>query len=443
MNPKLLLPTLAACSLGLTGLTSAQGSDQCTTAQAITGLGFFNFDNSAATTDGLPDPLCDYFSQSDVENDVWFSWVAPSSSIYTFETCGLTTVDTKAGIYDGSCAGTLLACNDDSCSSLQTSITWSATAGSTYLIRLGTYPTALGGVGQFELREEIPASNPGNGNSYMVVTAGLSWQDADTSAQSYTYGGSPGHLVTISDQAELDWILANLVVDRPWIGLYQDTGNPNYSEPSGGWVWVTGEPRVFTNWFPGEPNDNSATAGPENYCEMFASGEWNDAELNHLQTNSYIIEFEGSSSGNAYCAGDGSATCPCFAIFGPGVGCQNTGGPGAGLAGTGNAQVSNDTFQFDVSGVPGAKPGLLVKGSVQIFNAVGDGILCTAPQMRSHVQITSAAGEATYADFDSQPFGAIANMGSPTYFQYWYRDPGNTCGGGFNFSNAWEVSFTP
>jgi hypothetical protein len=311
------------------------------------------------------------------------------------------------------------------------------------LIRLGNYPGATGGTGQFELHEEVPLLNPANGHRYMVVDAGLSWDAANAAAQAASYAGSAGHLVTIADQAELDWMLANLAIARPWIGLYQDTLDQNYSEPSGGWKWVTGEALGFVNWSTGEPNDTSASGGPENRGEMFANGAWNDCELNHLQTTQYVVEFEGAPPGVAYCEGDNSATCPCFAIFGLGVGCQNSSGPGAGLVASGNAQVSSDSFQLDIAGVPGAKPGLVVKGSTQIFTPVGDGFLCTAAQLRSQVQMTDGFATTTFTLFQGQPFGATANLGSNTYYQFWYRDVANPCGGGFNFSKAWCTTWQP
>ncbi len=48
----------------------AQGADVCASAQAIAGTGVFAFDNSAATTDGVPDALCNFFAQTDITSDV-------------------------------------------------------------------------------------------------------------------------------------------------------------------------------------------------------------------------------------------------------------------------------------------------------------------------------------------------------------------------------------
>src|SRR5688572_1245407 len=104
------LPSLALFSCLIAPSAFAQGADLCASAQAIAGTGSFAFDNTAATTDGVPDNLCLFASQNDITNDVWFSWTAPSSATFTFATCGLTTIDSRIAIYDGVCGGPILAC---------------------------------------------------------------------------------------------------------------------------------------------------------------------------------------------------------------------------------------------------------------------------------------------------------------------------------------------
>jgi len=164
-------------------------------------------------------------------------------------------------------------------------------------------------------------------------------------------------------------------------------------------------------------------------------------------------ECEPGFSGSAYCSGDGTGNpCPCGAFGNLGEGCANTGGAGgATLSGSGFPSFSNDSFHLQVSGIPGAKAGLCVKGSNQLGsgngNPVGDGLLCTAPQKRSQVLVSSGSGNRTMTNWRGQPFGTFpgaANLGAPTYYQWWYRDPANACtGNGFNFTNGWEVSWLP
>lgn len=155
--------------------------------------------------------------------------------------------------------------------------------------------------------------------------------------------------------------------------------------------------------------------------------------------------------GDGYCFGDGSgAFCPCFLHGNIGEGCANTSGlGGARLSALGNASFMNDSFGLMISGLPGVKPGLCVKGSLQLGggngNPVGDGLLCAAPQIRSQVIVSDASGSLTMDNWRGQSFGtypAAANVGGPTYYQWWYRDATNPCSGsGFNFSNGWAVNW--
>ena len=165
----------------------------------------------------------------------------------------------------------------------------------------------------------------------------------------------------------------------------------------------------------------------------------------------HSLSVRASNPGIAHCFGDGSGTaCPCGASGNPGEGCANTGGAGGAiLVGIGSALLSLDSFGLYAEGVPGDKPGLILRGANQLNgglgNPVGDGLLCVGGQTaRSQVQVTSA-GLTTFTDFQGQPFGASSyGLGLPTNYQFWYRDPGNTCSGsGFNFSNAWTTTWLP
>ena len=94
----------------------------------------------------------------------------------------------------------------------------------------------------------------GNGHYYEMVTDPLFWSEAKIEAE--TKGG---YLATITSQAETDWIVNTFDLGdyAYWLGGYQDLSDPSYSEPDGGWKWITGELWAYTNWQPGlEPNDN-------------------------------------------------------------------------------------------------------------------------------------------------------------------------------------------
>ena len=128
----------------------------------------------------------------------------------------------------------------------------------------------------------------GNGHWYEAVDLSLGWNEARALAESRSHLGMSGHLVTITSAAERNFLIANALPDslpatlgihRAWIGAYQDPSTPGFTEPAGGWRWVTGEDWDFESWATGEPND-CCFAGdpPEDFAELHAGGDWNDHE---------------------------------------------------------------------------------------------------------------------------------------------------------------------
>src|SRR5207247_1453618 len=103
-----------------------------------------------------------------------------------------------------------------------------------------------------------PVYNPANGHWYQAVPipGGIPWPAARAAAAAQSYAGYPGHLVTITSAAEDQFLVSSLPLglDNHWrVGGYQDQTAPDYSEPAGGWRWVTGEPWSYTNWHAREP----------------------------------------------------------------------------------------------------------------------------------------------------------------------------------------------
>jgi hypothetical protein len=173
------------------------------------------------------------------------------------------------------------------------------------------------------------------------------------------------------------------------------------------------------------------------------------AILGFESINGIQIEVEPPNPGAAFCFGDGTGNaCPCSQNGNVGEGCANSSGTGGALlVGLGNPSLANDSFQIQITGVPGDKPGLILRTANQmnggLGNPVGDGLICASGQShRSHVQVTSA-GSTTFTDFDGTAFGTeTIGVGIPTNYQFWYRDTDNTCNSSFNFSNAWATTWT-
>ena len=429
----LALPVATA----LATLSYAQGADDCLTPQAISGAGPFTFDTTTATTDGLPDPACSFFNNDQIFNDVWFEWTATQSGPHVISLCQPSTIgDTRVALYEGGCNSPVDACNDDFCQFIS-QLPISVDAGQTYLIRIGNFSGTpmTPAVGDFVIEFTPPILNPANGNHYLLVDANLSWTDASAQASQTLFQGVPGHLVTFANQAELDWVLNNIMPGRPWIGLAQNLMSPTYAEPAGGFEWVTGEPFTFVNWANGEPNNTSASGGAEDFVEMFGSGEWNDAEDNHAFTNQYLIEWEGNATvGMNYCM----------------AAANSTGASGA-MSATGSAVVSQGNLVLRASNLPVGQFGIFVTSQLQAFvpgaGGTSNGNLCIGGQigrfnLPGQILVASATGEIELGvplGMIPQGAGFVGVLPGDTWnFQAWHRDP---VGLGSNFTDGLSVLF--
>lgn len=133
--------------------------------------------------------------------------------------------------------------------------------------------------------------NAATSHCYEVVAipAGITWPNAKAAAAARTYNGFSGHLVTITSQAETNFLVASgLTPAAYWIGGSQPLGQTGAAT---NWSWVTGEPFVYTNWETGEPNDYYGPAS-EQYLEFWLTpGKWNDQNSTFLQ-GGYVVEYD-------------------------------------------------------------------------------------------------------------------------------------------------------
>jgi Lectin C-type domain len=148
---------------------------------------------------------------------------------------------------------------------------------------------------------QVPTSNPTTtcpgagaalqhgGHLYSAVSSaapGFTWNEANAAAQGLSCCGAAGHLATIADAAENDFIRLNLGGVQGWIGF-------NDVAIEGSFVWVTGEPVTYTNWNSGEPNNSN---GIEDCVEIYGShGGWNDLPCDgqaNAKRTIFIIEYD-------------------------------------------------------------------------------------------------------------------------------------------------------
>ncbi|MBM4101326.1 MAG: hypothetical protein FJ256_03570 [Phycisphaerae bacterium] len=117
-------------------------------------VGSNSFDTTGSTTDGPnpTDPSCGTFGGG-FYNDVWFNFAAPATASFKVSLCDGASFDTRIDIYADCNFGVPVACNDDSCG-LQSEVTFAATSGTTYKIRIGAYGAGGFGSGTFVITNE-------------------------------------------------------------------------------------------------------------------------------------------------------------------------------------------------------------------------------------------------------------------------------------------------
>ena len=152
----------------------------------------------------------------------------------------------------------------------------------------------LGSAAMAQQPVEWSVADGGNGHWYAGFPASQTWEAAMNAATALG-----GHLATPTTPEENQFLLGVALsqdVFQPWIGGYQDLTAPDYSEPAGGWRWVTGEPWSYENWGINEPDN---FGGGESVLEfsIVHDGLWNDLSTN--DTRSSLVEW------SADCNGDG------------------------------------------------------------------------------------------------------------------------------------------
>lgn len=269
--------------------------------------------------------------------------------------------------------------------------------------------------------------NPANGNHYEVVFQATDWDTADSIASSMTFMGVQGHLATVSSAAEDQFVYYTANGGSPigncWLGAKQNMNSPTYTEPSGGWEWVTGEPwGVYTNWYANEPNNSG---GAEHHLGYWPGDQWNDYNPASTNVGVFVVEYD-TGMGVPYC----SVTA-------------NSGGTPAMLSTSGSNSISANNLVLSAAPVPD-EPGLFYYGPSQVQVPFGNGFRCVSGPLGRLALGTGSSGVLTHQLDNAQPpnVSTIIASGTTWNFQAWYMDA-NAGGAGFNLSSALEVMFVP
>ena len=133
------------------------------------------------------------------------------------------------------------------------------------------------------------------GSSYYTVVSGT-WEDAESKAISLG-----GHLVTINNKDEQDFLIKNRDKLGASFDLYQCWHGFSDASREGTWRWSSGEQVSFTNWHWQDPSNSPTSPGGEDYGvfrlaaekpgAVYAIGKWGDA--NNIGTGNFLHSLVG------------------------------------------------------------------------------------------------------------------------------------------------------
>lgn len=137
----------------------------------------------------------------------------------------------------------------------------------------------------------MPRPGP-DGHLYLYVDApGISWDNALAAASFEEFGGYTGHLVTITSEEEMDYIVETAGGREAWIAG-SDRGD------EGVWRWMAGPEEGDVFYADGVAigytgfDGNLPTGGaPEDVLHLFHGQFWNDVGAAYPNNRGYIVEF--------------------------------------------------------------------------------------------------------------------------------------------------------
>ena len=142
-----------AQGMGTLTVQGPQIPDECTSAAPVFADTPVAFDTAIAT------PSAEAWAcTSTTPNDVWYSFIAPADYMASADTCSAATnYDTRLEVFEGACGALVsLDCNDDFCG-LQSGVSWTATMGTEYFIRIGGFGNTSAGQGELLVFGPPPA----------------------------------------------------------------------------------------------------------------------------------------------------------------------------------------------------------------------------------------------------------------------------------------------
>lgn len=255
--------------------SDCSGACNCQNAQVLD-------ENSFISDSTVGAPACDGSPCAGPSPAKIYSYTPTQGGFALINTCNFSNFDTVISVHDA-CPMTpenQVACDLDFCGQ-DAQVYFCVTAGHTYYVRVGGEG---GSSGEFDLLAiliavdiyEGPFQNPANSHWYYHTTQGP-W-----TALEQLGVAKGGHLVTINDAAENEWVRANFAAGTAVsIGI-------NDADVEGTFAWSSAEPVGYTNWQLGQPDN----IGDQDYGLMLDDGQWRDETSCFAGLYRGVIEVE-------------------------------------------------------------------------------------------------------------------------------------------------------
>lgn len=157
--------------------------------------------------------------------------------------------------------------------------TWTRAAAGAAIIALGA-----------SAAQAAPTFFAGTGNYYEYVGVALTQPAAFAAADAATLAGHDGYLVTITSQAEQDFLTALVAAANNGSHVLYWTAGVYDNGPDKRWEWgagpEAGQALSYTNWNGGEPNGNASEPA---LIANWSGDRWND--WNAGEGRGYVVEY--------------------------------------------------------------------------------------------------------------------------------------------------------
>ncbi len=259
--------------------TAVLANDDCDSAEVVD-VGVTFFDTTAATPSAPEDASCAGFTGTD-DADIWFQFTAPCAGDVAVSLCG-SSFDTRLAVYtqcpDG--PGTALACNDNDCGA-QSQVTFGATSGAAYLVRVGGAAGARGpGLLSIECADSA-CPNDSVASAVAIAELPFTHEGSTSSCRDDFDEECPFQGSTAPDVVHTYWAPRDQVIDISLCGSAYDTKVYVYED-----AITAGEPLACND-------DGCVGAPPESYRSYLA-----ELALTAHRTYTIVVDGWGSSDGS-------------------------------------------------------------------------------------------------------------------------------------------------